>query len=242
MGTLGYLSPEQSSRPGSGRALGPLRPRGHPLRGAARSSRLQRPLRRGHDRGGAARRPASAALRARPAPSILDRVVRRCLQKDPDQRFHSAHDLALALEAVLDRPLAGAATLQRRAGAQPLPRASALHRGGRGRFFGREVEVAARSGTGCGHERLLGRDRPVRRGQDVVRSARASSRRSPTGWGALVRPRDTAPLQQPRTVPSRRHLAGDPEALPAPRALRRPGVRLRPSRSLAARGTARRPW
>ena len=30
----------------------------------------------------------------------LDRVVRRCLEKRPEDRFHSAHDLALALEAV----------------------------------------------------------------------------------------------------------------------------------------------
>jgi dipeptidyl aminopeptidase/acylaminoacyl peptidase len=31
---------------------------------------------------------------------VLDRVVRRCLEKSPDDRFHSAHDLGLALEAV----------------------------------------------------------------------------------------------------------------------------------------------
>jgi serine/threonine protein kinase len=31
---------------------------------------------------------------------VLDRVVRRCLEKNPDDRFHSAHDLGLALEAV----------------------------------------------------------------------------------------------------------------------------------------------
>ncbi len=30
----------------------------------------------------------------------LDRVVHRCLEKRPEQRFHSAHDLGLALEAV----------------------------------------------------------------------------------------------------------------------------------------------
>jgi Tol biopolymer transport system component len=30
----------------------------------------------------------------------LDRVVRRCLEKNPEERFHSAHDLAFALEAV----------------------------------------------------------------------------------------------------------------------------------------------
>jgi hypothetical protein len=36
------------------------------------------------------------------APPALDRIVRRCLEKRPDDRFHTAHDLALALEAVTD--------------------------------------------------------------------------------------------------------------------------------------------
>jgi len=33
-------------------------------------------------------------------PSSLDRIVRRCLEKSPNDRFHSAHDLAIALEAM----------------------------------------------------------------------------------------------------------------------------------------------
>ncbi len=33
-------------------------------------------------------------------PGALDRIVRRCLEKNPDERFHSAHDLGIALEAV----------------------------------------------------------------------------------------------------------------------------------------------
>jgi hypothetical protein len=48
-------------------------------------------------------------------PPALVRVVERCLAKRPDDRFHSAHDLALALEAALDpapraraEPLSGA--------------------------------------------------------------------------------------------------------------------------------------
>ncbi len=32
----------------------------------------------------------------------LDRVVRHCLEKDPERRFHSAHDLAFDLEALSD--------------------------------------------------------------------------------------------------------------------------------------------
>ena len=35
-------------------------------------------------------------------PSGLERVIRRCLEKNPEQRFQSASDLAFALEALLD--------------------------------------------------------------------------------------------------------------------------------------------
>jgi serine/threonine protein kinase len=30
----------------------------------------------------------------------LDRIVRRCIEKSPEQRFHSAHDVAFALEDI----------------------------------------------------------------------------------------------------------------------------------------------
>jgi serine/threonine protein kinase len=33
-------------------------------------------------------------------PPALDRIVRRCLEKSPAERFHSAHDFAIALDAV----------------------------------------------------------------------------------------------------------------------------------------------
>jgi len=33
-------------------------------------------------------------------PTAVDRVIRRCLEKRPEDRFHSAHDLSLALEAL----------------------------------------------------------------------------------------------------------------------------------------------
>jgi Tol biopolymer transport system component len=39
----------------------------------------------------------AAAVRALPA---IDRIVRRCLEKDPDARFQSARDLAFALESI----------------------------------------------------------------------------------------------------------------------------------------------
>ena len=56
----------------------------------------------------------TAILRREPAPlrrlqpglpAPLERIVERCLRKRPEDRFHSAHDLALALEAAfLDAP------------------------------------------------------------------------------------------------------------------------------------------
>src|SRR6202020_2789600 len=35
-----------------------------------------------------------------PVPPALDRIVRRCLEKNPEQRFQSAKDLAFGLEAL----------------------------------------------------------------------------------------------------------------------------------------------
>jgi len=48
-------------------------------------------------------------------PLELERLIRRCLEKNPEQRFQSASDLAFALEALMERPtLAGT-------GAHPIP-------------------------------------------------------------------------------------------------------------------------
>jgi serine/threonine protein kinase/Tol biopolymer transport system component len=46
--------------------------------------------------------PASIAQLSAETPAGLDRVIRRCLEKHPDQRFQSASDLAFALEALTD--------------------------------------------------------------------------------------------------------------------------------------------
>jgi len=46
--------------------------------------------------------PPSISQLAPGLPSALQRVVHRCLEKDPEQRFHSASDLAFALEALSD--------------------------------------------------------------------------------------------------------------------------------------------
>jgi serine/threonine protein kinase/Tol biopolymer transport system component len=46
--------------------------------------------------------PPSISQLAPDAPPALDRVIRRCIEKNPEQRFHSASDLAFALEALSD--------------------------------------------------------------------------------------------------------------------------------------------
>jgi Tol biopolymer transport system component len=45
-------------------------------------------------------------------PPALQRVVNRCLEKNPEQRFHSASDLAFALDALSDSGASPAATTQ----------------------------------------------------------------------------------------------------------------------------------
>jgi hypothetical protein len=47
------------------------------------------------------REPAEMGDASRPVPPALQEIVRRCLQKDRDERFQSARDLAFALEALV---------------------------------------------------------------------------------------------------------------------------------------------
>src|SRR5262245_2768478 len=55
-------------------------------------------------------------------PGSLDRIVRRCLEKQPNERFHSAHDLAIALEALSGASSHSAASMTGAAAALPPPR------------------------------------------------------------------------------------------------------------------------
>jgi eukaryotic-like serine/threonine-protein kinase len=72
---------------------------------------------------------ASAILTATPPPiaasPALDRIVRTCLDKDPERRWQSAHDVALQLTGIDDRVAAAEASRPRRA-LQWLPWAIAL--------------------------------------------------------------------------------------------------------------------
>jgi serine/threonine protein kinase len=46
--------------------------------------------------------PPDISAIARPIPRALDRVVRRCLERNPEERFQSARDVAFGLQAVSD--------------------------------------------------------------------------------------------------------------------------------------------
>ena len=46
-------------------------------------------------------------------PQPLERIVRRCLEKNPAERFHSAHDIGIALEALSDRSTTSASLAAR---------------------------------------------------------------------------------------------------------------------------------
>src|SRR6266496_5166723 len=53
----------------------------------------------------------------------MERIVRHCLEKNPEERFHSAHDVAFALEALSDASTPAPALAGLRARARPRARA-----------------------------------------------------------------------------------------------------------------------
>ena len=90
------------------------------------------------------RDPPSLATLDPSLPPALVRVVERCLAKRPDDRFHSAHDLALALEAAFEPapPLVVSPSPTANAAAAITPARDAEDRGGsRGR--GRAAKLLA---------------------------------------------------------------------------------------------------
>jgi serine/threonine protein kinase len=62
--------------------------------------------------------PPEMSAISRPIPRALERVVRRCLERNPEERFQSARDVAFGLQAVSE---AGAPSPRRRARTVTLP-------------------------------------------------------------------------------------------------------------------------
>jgi Tol biopolymer transport system component len=121
LGTVGYMSPEQArGLPADARSdifsfgavLYEMLAQRRAFQGASAADTLAAILKED---------PPEFARPERPAPPGLELIVRRCLEKDPDHRFRSAHDLAFALQA-----LSGIAPSRPAAGAEPLARRRSL--------------------------------------------------------------------------------------------------------------------
>jgi serine/threonine protein kinase/tetratricopeptide (TPR) repeat protein len=102
LGTLGYMSPEQvRAKPADARsdifAFGTIL---YEMLSGWRAFQGDTPA----DTMSAIlmKEPPDLSATNRQVPPGLDRIVRHCLEKDPERRFHSAHDLAFDLEAVSD--------------------------------------------------------------------------------------------------------------------------------------------
>jgi Tol biopolymer transport system component len=105
MGTLGYMSPEQvrgqAANPRSdifafGAVLFEMLTGNRAFRGTTSADTMSAILNQD---------PPISQLAANHLPG-LQRVITRCLQKNPEERFHSAADLAFAIEALTDVPSA----------------------------------------------------------------------------------------------------------------------------------------
>jgi WD40 repeat protein len=86
--------------------------------------------------------PSELVSLGRGVPPAVSGIVRRCLEKEREERYPSAHDVAVSLEAVLQAP-AGAALLQEVEERNPYPGLSSFTEKDAARFFGREAEVQA---------------------------------------------------------------------------------------------------
>ena len=103
LGTLGYMSPEQvRGKPADARSdifsfgaiLYEMLSGKRAFHGDSAADTMSAILRED---------PPDLSVTNQSVPPGLDRIVRHCLEKSPEQRFHSAHDLAFDLESLSDR-------------------------------------------------------------------------------------------------------------------------------------------
>jgi serine/threonine protein kinase len=109
MGTVGYMSPEQvrglPADPRSdifalGTILYEMLSGRRAFKGATSADTMSAILKED---------PADMAEMGREISPALERIVRHCLEKNPEERFHSAHDVAFALENISQSSYPGAA-------------------------------------------------------------------------------------------------------------------------------------
>ena len=119
MGTVGYMSPEQvrglavdhrSDIFSFGAVLYEMLSGLRPFRGDSNVETMNAILKED---------PPEFAASNASVPAALDRIVRRCLEKNANERFHSAHDLGLALESVSGTSSSGASAAERAVGTLP---------------------------------------------------------------------------------------------------------------------------
>src|SRR5262249_39395210 len=100
LGTLGYMAPEQvRGKPADARSdifafgaiLYEMLAGRRAFHGDSAADTMSAILRED---------PPDLSATTQPVPPGLERVVRHCLEKSPEQRFHSAHDVGFALEAL----------------------------------------------------------------------------------------------------------------------------------------------
>ncbi len=211
MGTVSYMSPEQAKgHPGDARsdifALGTvlyeMLSGKHPFRRDSSAETLTAILRD---------EPQDLGTLADEVPAAVVRLVRRCLEKKPEDRFQTANDLALALEAVdesqdrHDRPAAAEPAEER-----PYPGLSSFVEADAARFFGREAEIGA-IWEKVRRQSLLALIGPSGAGKTSFLRAGVIPQR-PAGWNAVYMTPGASPLAG-LARPLAPQLVADPEAL-----------------------------
>ena len=209
MGTVAYMSPEQvQAQPVDARSdlfsfgvvLYELLGRKHPFRRETVAATLAAILQE---------TPPPLVSSTRRSRRAVDGIVRRCLEKGRDERFQGAHDLGLALEAVLAAPT-GSAALQEVEERSPYPGLTSFTEKDAAVFFGREDEVEA-LWQRLQSRKLLAVIGPSGVGQDVLRAG-GRRRRAARGMGRVCGDAGGEPaLGLARALTP--ELAGDAEAM-----------------------------
>jgi len=209
LGTVAYMSPEQVEAEGVdhrsdifslGIVLYELLAREHPFRRATVPATLTAIL---HET------PLELSVRQPGLSPAVERIVGRCLEKQRDDRFQSARDLALALEMVLEGG-STAATLREVEEKSPYPGLSSFTEADAGRFFGREEEVEA-LWRRLRERKLLAVIGPSGAGKSsFVRAGVVAAR--PEGWAAIVATPGVSPFRELGRALGPQ-LANDPGAL-----------------------------